>query len=60
MRFNKLIRPSVFVITGIILLGGKPIMRFNKLIQTPVGADLSRPAPIYRPWLPVPLSALFC
>ena len=31
-------------------------MTFNKLIQTFVGADLSRPAPIYRPSVHVLLS----
>ncbi len=31
-------------------------MTFNKLIWPSVGADLSRPAPIYRPSLDVPLS----
>jgi hypothetical protein len=34
-------------------------MEMNKLIRTPVGADLSRPPPIYRPSLDVPLSGLF-
>jgi len=26
-------------------------MKINKLTRTPVGADLSRTPPIYRPWL---------
>ncbi len=30
---------------------GKSIMHLDKLVQTPVGADLSRPSPIYRPAL---------
>ncbi len=28
-------------------------MQINKIIRPPVGADLSRPAPIYRPRWPV-------
>ncbi len=35
-------------------------MTFKKLFETPVGADLSRPAPIYRPSVHVSLSGLFC
>ena len=29
-------------------------MIFNKLTRTPVGADLSRPSPMYRPSVPFP------
>src|SRR5260370_12998400 len=36
------------------------IMHLNIIIPTPVGADLSRPAPIYRPSPDVPLARLFC
>ena len=35
-------------------------MTFNKLFVIPVGADLSRPTPIYRPSVQVSLSGLFC
>jgi len=35
-------------------------MQINKLIQTSVGADLSRPAPIYRPSVDFPVSGLVC
>jgi len=31
-------------------------MLMNKLIHSAVGADLSRPSPIYRPSVDVPLS----
>jgi len=31
------------------LYSSPPIMQFNKLTRTAVGADLSRPQPIYRP-----------
>ncbi len=33
-----------------------PIMTFDKIVWPSVGADLSRPAPIYRPSLDFPLS----
>ncbi len=33
-------------------------MRINKILRTSVGADLSRPPPIYRPSLDVPISRL--
>src|SRR6266566_1654170 len=35
-------------------------MVINKIIGTSVGADLSRPAPIYRPSMHVSISGLFC
>ncbi len=35
-------------------------MTFNKLFRTSVGADLSRPPPIYRPSVLLSLSGLFC
>ena len=35
-------------------------MQFHKLLQPPVGADLSCPPPIYRPSPGVPQSGLFC
>ena len=31
-------------------------MVINKIIETSVGADLSRPPPIYRPSVDIPLS----
>jgi len=36
------------------------MMQINKLLRPPVGADLSRTPPIYRPLLAVPLSRLIC
>jgi len=39
-------------------VGAPPIMGFKQLPRIPVGADLSRPPPIYRPLLAVPLSRL--
>ncbi len=33
-------------------------MNFHKIIRAPVGADLSRPPPIYRPSVDVPQSSL--
>ncbi len=35
-------------------------MEFRKIVWTPVGADVSRTAPMYRPSVGVPLSGLFC
>jgi hypothetical protein len=35
-------------------------MTINKIIYQSVGADLSRPSPIYRPSVHVSLSGLFC
>src|SRR5947209_17822505 len=35
-------------------------MQMNKIIRTPVGADLSRTSPIYRPCVDVSVSRLFC
>jgi hypothetical protein len=34
----------------------EPLKQINKLIGTPVGADLSRPSPIYRPSVDFPIS----
>src|SRR5207248_11725290 len=34
----------------------EPILQMNKITRTPVGADLSRPQPIDRPWVDGPLS----
>jgi len=34
-------------------------MLMNNILRPTVGADLSRPAPIYRPSLDVPISGLF-
>src|SRR5205814_10534813 len=36
------------------------IMQINKIIQTIVGADLSRTSPIDRPWVDGSLSDVFC
>ena len=49
MPINKLIQPSE-----------GPIMAFNEIIRSSVGADLSRPAPIYRPLVDFPLSRFIC
>ncbi len=35
-------------------------MQINELNRAVVGADLSRPAPIYRPSVHLSLSGLFC
>src|SRR2546425_10088538 len=35
-------------------------MHIDTFIRTPVGADLSRPPPIYRPSVADPIAGLFC
>ena len=35
-------------------------MNIHEIFQPPVGADLSRPQPIYRPSADGPVSVLFC
>src|SRR2546422_752329 len=35
-------------------------MVINKIILTSVGADVSRPPPMYRPLVPFPLSGIIC
>ena len=37
-----------------------PIAQVNNILRLAVGADLSRPAPIYRLSVDVPISELFC
>ncbi len=54
-------KKGIHVLDKSALLHCRPsIMQMNKIIRSSVGADLSRPQPIYRPSVDVPISRLFC
>jgi hypothetical protein len=63
MQITKLIRPSVRADYGMYQPHPAlraPLTACTNLIRLSVGADLSRPSPIYRPSLHLSIYGLFC